>query len=278
MRRVLLEVGIFKLYTFGVFMALGMIAAILVAYSEAKRKKIDPDKFLEFSLCALILGLVGARVAYVLTSDPTYFAAHPLEVLRVDLGGLSVHGAIFGGTAAGIWFSRRQKISFWRLADAVAPGLILGQAIGRIGCDVFGYPMARPAFWGVYVGGLILHPTQVYEFLLDYLIFAFLWSHRNRTKYEGQLFVEYLFLFSMARGVVEFFRINPMVWGPFSIAHVASLLLVLTAVASHLWLSRLPAQSPAANFDRDWPIWLTGLVTAAMIVASIALYYGFPPP
>jgi len=272
-RRVLLEVGIFKLYTFGVFVALGMIAAILVAYSEAKRKKMDPDKFLDFSLYALILGLAGARVAYVLTSDPIYFAAHPLEVLKVDLGGLSVHGAILGGIAAGIWFSRRHKVSFWRLADVVAPGLILGQAIGRIGCDVFGYPMARPAFWGVNVGGLILHPAQVYEFLLDYLIFAFLWSRRNRAKYEGQLFVEYLFLFSLARGTVEFFRINPMVWGPFSIAHVASLFLVLAAVASHLWLSRLPAQSPAANSDRDWPIWLTALVTVAMSVVSVAVYY-----
>lgn len=236
MRRVLLRIGTFQINTFGFFIALGMLTGLAVGYREAKRRKMA-DEFLDFSTWALILGLVGARLAFVLTSDPVQFIRNPVEILRVDLGGLSIHGAIFGGIVAGAWFSRRRKISFWRLADVVVPGLVLAQAIGRIGCDVFGYAMAKPGIWGVNLDGVVLHPVQLYESLLDYAIFAFLWSRRDKTRYDGQLFVEYTFLFSLARGFVEFFRINPLVWGPFSIAHVASLGFAIAAIAIHVWLS-----------------------------------------
>ncbi len=278
MRRVLVQIGRFELRSFGAFIALGILAAILVGRAGAKHWDIDPDSFLDFSMWALLFGLAGARVAYVLTSDPAYFATHLFDVLKVDLGGLSIHGAILGGIVAGIWFSRRRNVSFWRLADIVAPGLILGQAIGRIGCDVFGYPMAKPAFWGVNVGGLILHPVQVYESVLDYLIFAFLWSRKGKTRYEGELFVDYLFLFSLARGLVEFFRLNPVVWGPFSIAHVASLALILAALVTHLRLRRLSTAPPApADASKDWPARLTWLVTAAAATLSVVVYYAFRP-
>jgi len=276
MQRVLWQIGRFQIQTFGFFIGLGMLAGMLVAYSEAKRKKMA-DEFLDFLTWALILGGVGARLAFILTSDPLQYISHPAEILRVDLGGLSIHGAILGGIGAGIWFCRRRKISFWRLADVVVPGLVLGQAIGRVGCDVFGYAMTRPEWWGVEVGGQILHPVQIYESLLDYAIFGFLWFHRDRTRYDGRLFVEYIFLFSLARGVVEFFRINPVVWGPFSIAHVASLALVIAAVAVHMRLRRLPAaRGPASSSTLRSSPWLAGLSVVVAAALSVIVYYAFP--
>ncbi|MGE5579635.1 MAG: prolipoprotein diacylglyceryl transferase [Bacillota bacterium] len=279
MQRVLWQIGGLEIRTFGFFIGVGMLVGILVSYSEAKRKKMA-DEFVDFLSWALVLGAVGARLAFILTSDPLGYLADPLEILRVDLGGLSIHGAILGGIGAGIWYSRRKKVSFWRLADVVVPGLVLAQAIGRVGCDVFGYAMAKPGSWGVRVDGLILHPVQIYESLLDYGIFAFLWLRRARARYDGRLFVEYLFLFSMARGVVEFFRTNPVVWGPFSIAHVASLVLAVAAVAIHLGLRRSAATRVSASISNtavDSSPWLAGLAVAVAATLSVIVYYAFPP-
>lgn len=286
MQRVLWQIGGLQIQTFGFFIGSGMLVGMLVSHSEAKRRKMA-DEFVDFLTWALISGTVGARLAFVLTSGPLGYLKDPLEILRVDLGGLSIHGAILGGIGAGIWYCRRRKVPFWRLADIVVPGLVLGQAIGRVGCDVFGYAMAKPGFWGVEVDGLILHPVQIYESLLDYGIFAFLWLRRTRVRYDGRLFVEYLFLFSLARGIVEFFRTNPMVWGPFSIAHVASLALAVAAVAIHLRLRQnattpgsMPdasEQGPMSNRNPNASPWLTGLAVAAAATLSVIVYYAFPP-
>lgn len=277
MRRVLLQIGGFQIQTFGFFIALGMLVGGLASYRQAKRKGMA-DELMDFLTWALILGVVGARLAFILTSDPVQFMRHPAEILRVDLGGLSIHGAILGGIGAGVWFSRRRNISFWRLADIVVPGMVLAQAIGRVGCDVFGYAMARPQFWGVNVDGLTLHPVQLYESLLDYGIFALLWLRRDRTRYDGQLFAEYVFLFSLARGIVEFFRINPVVWGPFSIAHIVSLTFAATAVAVHIRLRQFAVTTgPVPSAVRRSSPWLTVLATAVMAAVSIIVYYAFPP-
>lgn len=277
MRRVLVQYGHFQLRSFGLFVGLGMVAGLAVAYYEARRLGIEKQKFLDFSSWAIILGVIGARLGFVLTADPGYYLAHPLEFVRFSDGGLSIQGAILGGVVAGLWFSRTSKISFWRLADAVAPGLILGQAIGRIGCDVFGYPMATPRFWGVNVDGTVLHPAQVYEFVLDYLIFAILRVRAARARYEGSVFVDYMFLYPLARGIVEFFRVNPVVYGPFTIAHAASATMMAAAIVAHLVLSHA---SCAPDYNTARPVisaWKTGLAALAMAAVSVLIYYGFPP-
>ena len=100
---------------------------------------------------AVIAGVIGARVYYVLFSDLDYYRADPLKVLAIWEGGLAIHGALIARILAALWCAWREKISFWRWADTFAPSLILGQAIGRIGCffngDAHGYPTNLP--WGL---------------------------------------------------------------------------------------------------------------------------------
>ncbi len=117
-----------------------------------------------------------------------------------------------------------------KAADAFAPGIIMGQAIGRIGCDVFGIPMTKAYFWGVSVNNQLLHPAQMYEALLNLVLFTYLWKSRNKTKYDGQLFIKYIIGFSIIRGIVELFRVNPIVFGPFTIAHATSLGIIVGAL------------------------------------------------
>jgi len=228
-RRVLFSLGPFPVYTFGFMMALGVLAATLIIYIEAKRKGLNQDKVLDFILWALIFGILGARLGYVIIADPLYYLRNPLQFFHIQDGGLSIHGAVIGGLFAGLLFSRRYRLPFWRLADVFAPGLALGIAIGRVGCDVFGRPMTNPWPWGVMVNGQLLHPAQVYEFVLDYLLFFYLWRQRKRVAYDGRLFLNFIALYAAIRGIVEFVRYNPTVFGPLSVAHVASLVFIIVA-------------------------------------------------
>lgn len=241
MRRVLFYLGPLPINTFGVMIALGALAALVVILREARRRGLNEDRVLDFTLVALVLGIFGARVGYILFADPLSYLRNPMLFFHLQDGGLSIHGALIGGLLAGVLFSRLYRLPFWRLADVVAPGLALGIAIGRIGCDVFGRPMVSPWPWGVLVNGQLLHPAQVYEFILDYLLFFYLWRRRKNVTYDGQLFVHFALLYATIRRVVELVRYNPPVWGPFTVAHVASLAFIIIATLAGILLKRRPA-------------------------------------
>lgn len=238
MRRLLFQLGPLPIYTFGLMLAIGIVVATYIIYREARRKGLDSNYILDFVFWALIVGLLGARIGYIIFANPVYYLQNPLAFFRIQDGGLSIHGAIVGGIITGFFFARKKRISFWRLADTVAPGLALGIAIGRVGCDVFGKPMSGTWFWGVPLNGQLLHPVQVYEFLFDYLLFFYLWRRRARIKYDGQLFLQFMGLYATVRGLVEFFRYNPTVIGPLSVAHMASLAFIFMALVLAFILRR----------------------------------------
>ncbi|GEA18693.1 MAG: hypothetical protein PWR22_555 [Moorella sp. (in: firmicutes)] len=263
MRRVLFSLGPLPINTFGFMIALGVLAAVFIILREARRKGLNEDKVLDFTLLALILGIIGARVGYVVIADPVYYWQNPWQFFHLQAGGLSIQGALVGGVLAGLIFCRRQRIPFWRLADIVAPGLALGIAIGRVGCDVFGRPMGSAWPWGVMVNGQLLHPAQVYEFILDYLLLFYLWRRRKKITYEGQLFIHFIILYAAIRGLVEFVRYNPLVLGPLSVAHVTSLVFIATAALASMILkkrTRPPENSGAPVVDATAE--LRGLVAA----------------
>ncbi|MBA1336947.1 MAG: Prolipoprotein diacylglyceryl transferase [Firmicutes bacterium] len=175
---------------------------------------------------------------YVLVFSPGYYRQNPLEIFAVYNGGLSIQGVLIAGIIFAVWYTRRTGIGFWRTADAFAPAIILWQAIGRIGCDVFGVPMDKAYPWGVMVGSQLLHPAQLYEALLNLALFTYLWWSRGRTKYDGQLFIRYLIGFSLIRAAIEFFRTNPVVIGPFTVAHVTSLAIITASIVTGSLLKR----------------------------------------
>lgn len=138
-------------------------------------------------------------------------------MLAIWHGGLAIHGAVLGGLVVSILYTRQQKINLTAFLDTLSPPLILGQAIGRIGCflngDAHGYPTRMP--WGLVYSpespagqmfpGQPLHPTQLYELILNLVIFGILWKIRTRLKIDGQLFVIYMMLYSAGRILVEHF-------------------------------------------------------------------------
>lgn len=150
---------------------------------------------------------------YVL-SNGTYYASHPAEIFQVWKGGLIQYGGILGGLAGGFWFCRKHSLSFVRLADSVVIGLSLGFAISRIGCLMagccFGNSTALP--WALIFHhplsiapvNVPLHPTQIYSFAADFLIFLYLF--RKRAAYDGQIALHYFVLASASRLFIDLFR------------------------------------------------------------------------
>lgn len=265
------SIGHFSIYFFGVTVGVGMLVGILLAMKEAHRRGIAGDPFFDVVLVSLVGGIIGARLIYILVYNPTYYFSNPIEIFRINAGGLSIHGGILGGILVGLWRVKKQQLSLWEVADVIAPALILGQAIGRIGCDVFGVPMLKPYFWGIEVNGVLVHPAQAYEFILDYLLFAYLWSKRLSARYQGQIFVHYLIGFSVIRGIVEYFRTNPTVFDFLSVSYLLSFAGIATGLVlchylkKHYSIERSSFKRPSAVYPF--------LVSVLMIIASITLYY-----
>lgn len=224
------RIGHFAIYLFGVTIAIGMLVGMAIMIKEAKRKEMDIDKLTDLAIYTIIVSLIGARLYYVVAFNLEYYLSNLKEIIFIRDGGLSIQGALIFGIAFAFWYTKKKKISFWQAADVFVPGIIMGQAIGRIGCDVFGIPMAKAYPWGVIVNSQLLHPAQIYESLLDLVLFAYLWRGKNKVKYNGELFIKYIIGFSLIRAIVEFFRSNPIVFGPFTIAHVTSFVIIAIAV------------------------------------------------
>jgi len=227
------RIGHFAVYLFGVTIALGMLVGTAIMIREAKRKGMNVDKLTDLAMYSIIASVIGARLYYAAAFNLKFYLSNPKQILAIRDGGLSIQGALIFGIAFALWYTKKRKISFWKAADAFVPGIIMGQAIGRIGCDVFGIPMGKSYPWGVMVNSQLLHPAQLYEALLDLVLFTYLWKSRNKVKYNGELFLKYIIGFSIIRAVVEFFRSNPIVFGPFTIAHVTSFVIIAAALVIH---------------------------------------------
>ncbi len=218
----------------GLMTAVGILTGFYLAKKEVKRKGLNVDKLYDLAMYAVISGILGARIFYVLFYNFRYYLDNPIDIIKINDGGMSIHGALFASFIVSFIYIKKNKLNFLKYADAIAPSIILGQGIGRVGCDVFGKPMNKPYFWGVMYQGQMVHPVQVYEFMLDYLVFFLLWRLRKHIKYDGQLFFLYIMLFAVNRGIIEFFRINPLIFGWFSISHLLSLMfIIITLLIMH---------------------------------------------
>lgn len=268
----LFSIGPFTLNFFGLMIAIGAIIGIYVFIKEVKRQGLNSDVLFNGAIYSLIGGIIGARIVYVLIYDPSYYFANPIKILSIHEGGLSIHGGILGGLLVGYMFLRHHKIPIWQTLDIVAPALILAQGISRIGCDVFGGSISSNLPWGMEINGEYLHPAQAYEFLLDYVMFGYLWLRLKKPAYTGQVFLHYLIGFMLIRGIVEFTRINPLVFGPFSVSHVMSLIGIIIGIILIKFRKQKQSTNNKNVIKKDDYIKTTLFVIALMVV-SIIIYY-----
>ncbi|AQQ53258.1 prolipoprotein diacylglyceryl transferase [Planococcus lenghuensis] len=269
----LFSVGPFTVYFFGLMIAIGALAGYLLLIQEAKRRNMDHDTLSNGIFYSLIGGIVGARIFYVVVYNPAYYLANPMDVFFIHNGGLSIHGGILGGLLVGYLFLKKHNFPVLHTLDLAAPALILAQGISRIGCDVFGGPISTSLPWGIDRAGEILHPAQAYEFLLDFLLFGYLWLKLKKRDYTGQIFLHYLIGYMIIRAVVEFSRINPMVIGPFSVSHVMSLIgVVIGLLLIRYRKARGKINEQQKIQPKDWMITVGSV--AMLIIAALSIYFG----
>jgi len=230
---IIAKIGPFTIYSYGMMIAIAFLFGIFVAKSEAIRKKINPDLAYDFSFYLLIGSIISARIYYVFFFDLKGFLNDPVSIFKIWQGGLAIHGGIFGGVLTGLIFSKIRKISFWTLADLVAPSIILGQAIGRIGCFLNGCcsgASIKPFY------GISNHPTQIYESVLDFTGFLLLWGFRKKIKFEGELFLLYLMMYAVIRIIVSQFRAdNLYLFGTnLTLAGLTSVIIFTTAIMLYI--------------------------------------------
>lgn len=221
---VLLQIEWLSIRWYGFLMVLAIIIGIFFSVALAKRYQIRKEDIFDMAFYAIIFGLIGARIYYVLYSW-SYYQDNLIDILKIWEGGLAIHGVIIGGFTAIFVFAKKRKVSFGKLADVIAPALALGQVLGRWGNyfnqEIFGTPTDLP--WGIpieavnrpveYSGFEFFHPTFLYESILNLFSFAVLiLIHRFRIKNPtragkpGNIFVYYLMIYSAIRFTMEFWR------------------------------------------------------------------------
>ena len=219
----LFRIGSFPVNTYGVLLAIGMMLALFTASRLAVRDGLPRERIYDLGLWTLIGGLLGSKILMFFTEDNVQIFS--LDFLRS--GGV-YYGGFIGGFLTLVFLIRFYKLSFWKVADAFAPGVALGQAIGRQGCfaagccwgkptdSIFGVHFTKEAhdFTGVPItapdgSALHLHPTQLYESLAMFIVFGILIYLHRKKRFDGQVLIAYGIIYGIIRFTIEFFRDDP---------------------------------------------------------------------
>ena len=265
---IIFEAGPFALRYYGLCIALGIVVATWLAGRELVRKGHDGELALDALFFIIPPGFVGARVYHVITNYDYYSADPWPEVIAVWNGGLAIYGAVTGGFIGLLLFCWIRGVSPLVFADAVAPGLILAQAIGRWGNyfnqELFGRPSGLP--WAIriapenrpegYADATTFHPTFLYESIWNTLVcLVLLWVARRFAGWlkDGDLFLLYVSLYSTGRSLNELLRIDPSfliggnIRGNMLVAIVLALASAMILLLRHSRPPKRPQRSPSSG-------------------------------
>lgn len=241
---ILVSIGPADVRWYGLMFTLGIITVLVWTLAGAKKTGISREIIYTSALWAIPFGLIISHLVYVL-DDLGYFVDHPSKIFSLE--GYTIYGGMLGGLL-GIWiYNRLRGQPFGRLADAMAPGIMLGLAVGRIGCLINGccYGIKTTLPWGIIytnkdsyaTTGVAVHPTQVYELLFCLAVFGMLLVLRRKLKAEGSLILLCLATYSAGRFLLSFLRDNTT-YGGLREAQIISLLLLFITVPLFIYLMR----------------------------------------
>jgi len=252
------KLGSLTVHWFGVMIALAFLTGMWTAVRRAPRAGIAGEYIADLVVPWLLLGgVLGARLLYIATYWHDSFASQPWwEVFMIQRGGLVFYGGLIGASLAVIFFARWKKIPLWKLADVLTPSIPLGSMFGRLGCFMNGCCFGRNCDlpWALRfpadhsTGGLPVHPTQIYDALLNLALYLGLaWLYRRR-KFNGQVFAVYLLCYAVTRSIADAFRgdyNDAHLHGGFTPAHLVGLVIFGVGLAFYLILSRRVAEKRA---------------------------------
>ncbi|MGH9449500.1 MAG: prolipoprotein diacylglyceryl transferase [Terriglobia bacterium] len=225
MHPTLLRIGSFNLPTYGLILALALLAGLFVAVRLGRREGMNSGQVIDFSTWLIVSGLIGAKIYMILTGWG-FYAAHPGEIFSLDTleAGGGFYGGFIGAGLFAIWYVKAHRLPLLKTFDVFAPAVAVGQAIGRLGCfaagDDYGKPAPHSALGVVFTNqyahqmtgvplGVPIYPVQLFESALTLIIFLILLWFYKRKRRDGQIFVMYLMLYAVARFFLEYYRGDP---------------------------------------------------------------------
>jgi phosphatidylglycerol:prolipoprotein diacylglycerol transferase len=256
----LFDLGPVSIYTYGVLLASAYLTGLWFATVRAGSRGLDRDRITDLGIYIIISALVGAKLLLILV-EFDHYRQNPADIWQILRSGGVFYGGLITSVGVAFWYIRRHSLPVWTTCDAFAPGIVLGQAVGRIGCLMAGCCYGKPTElpWGITftnplaatnVGaplGVSLHPTQLYESGAALLILGgLLLAERRGRGFAGRTFWTYLLLYPTARFIIEFYRGDPRgtVFDLISTSQFVSLLLIPTSILMLIVLGRSGPQTP----------------------------------
>ena len=210
---IIFSLGHIHLRWYSLIVGIALAIGLWLASREAKRKGFDEEIFFNIALYIVVAGIIGARLFHVIDHWPDEFAADPMRALYIWDGGLAIWGGVIGGLIAAALFARHYQWKLARLLDALVPGVVLGQAIGRFACIITGDSVGKPTsgpFGIAYTNpeamapklDVYYVPTPIYEIIMNLGIFTLVWSLQKKNLPDGVLTLIYFILYSIGRFVI----------------------------------------------------------------------------
>lgn len=246
---VLFKFGTLSVFAWGLSLSLAILSGTLIGIKLAPKIGLKPEQIIDLAIFLVVGGVVGARLFYVFVYAPAWYLKNPLQILALWNGGMVYYGALIGGFITGTWYVLKKGLPFWQLADLVSPPLALGYGIVRIGCFLNGCCYGKPtsSFLGVvfpnlegvqHTGGIARYPTQLFSSVFGFVLFGFLLYLWYKKKFDGQVFLSFLIIYTIGRSVIEYFRENLVVYGNITVSQLVSGLIIVPAVIFYWRRSR----------------------------------------
>ncbi|MBD1829645.1 prolipoprotein diacylglyceryl transferase [Microcoleus vaginatus GB1-A2] len=267
---IIFQLGPAAIRWYGLLIASAVLIGVSLSQYLAQKRRVNPELLGDLAIW-LVLGAIPCARIYYVAFEWQQYAQNPEDIIAIWKGGIAIHGAILGGTIAALIFAKIQRVSFWQLADLIAPSAILGQAIGRWGnffnSEAFGSPTDLP--WKLYIppnsrppayaNFEYFHPTFLYESLWNLTVFGLLLTlffrdlqGKIRLKI-GALFLVYIAAYSSGRVWIEGLRTDSLMFGPLRTAQMVSLTGIVLGLGGLAWLYLLDRPLPdvvSPNSDR----------------------------
>lgn len=265
--RTVFAIGSLSIKWYAVIILCGAVLAYLFCVREIKKMGYKSETAEDLFLGCLITGLIGARLWYCAFYNLEFYLANPIHILYTFEGGLAIQGGLFGGVLFGLWYARRHKINFMRMADAIVPNVLLAQGIGRwgnfINQEAFGRTVSESFYrffpdWfskQMYIEGAYREPTFFYESvgdLLGFFLIVFVYKKYSKPK-RGDMVYAYMLWYGAVRLVVEGLRTDSLMFGRLRMAQVISVIFIVIGLLGMLGVFRKLVKNPkpVMLFDLD---------------------------
>ena len=261
-----LSLGPIQVHWYGVIIGVAIVLGLYILIKESDKRGLEKDLFIDMLLWAIPIAILSARAYYVIF-EWDYYSQNPGQIIAIWRGGLAIHGALIGSVITAYVFTKKRGVSFWKVADIIAPSLILGQAIGRWGNfmnqEAHGGEVTRGFLeslflpdWIInqmYINGVYYHPTFLYESIWNLLGFVLLILLRKVNLRRGELFLTYLIWYSIGRYFIEGLRTDSlMLTEIIRVAQMISIVLIIGAVAVLVY-RRVKGYANIGYLDQEAP-------------------------